>query len=304
MFQLYKNEFYLKNPDVLILIEHIVRELEVACLLKVALEKKGLNVRIDTVNFNKERLPLIYKPKIVILPWLYNDIEMDVFRFFKDENSMSSYIINMHHEPITNKDSEEFIIPKGAAKDVYHLCWGREFKNLLKNNGCKEETLLEFGSPRQDFYFGELQGISRCRKSLSEDFSLDLDKRWFLFVANSFHLHTDKQKEYYASIGVDVYGIGKVGAENTYHFFDYVDNYLSNNMDVEFIYRPHPSGVMLEENIKQHKILQEKHKNYHVIFDGAIRDWIINVEGLIFQIPRLLPLESHHLKHQRTMMHL
>ena len=50
----------LKKVDVLIIIEHKVRELESACLLKYEFEKKGYSVVIDGIYPNKESLPFKY----------------------------------------------------------------------------------------------------------------------------------------------------------------------------------------------------------------------------------------------------
>lgn len=283
MLSVYKREVNSSQPDVLIIVEHIVRELESANLLKYQLHKLGLSVAIDSPKFNFQRLPILYSPKVVLTPWAYSDREMDVLRHFKTSEGKSSIIINLHQEQITNNDSMEFVLPRGIAKDVYHLCWGEEFFNALLANGCSEDTLLPYGSIRMDFYLNELRVLSEKKEHLANKYNLDPNKKWLLFVANSFHLHTEEQKSLFSSMGVDIQGIGSVGVKNTYEFFKYTEKLLSSEYSEQFevIYRPHPSMVSLESDIKEHRELSNKHSNYNVIFDYTVRDWILNSDKVV-----------------------
>ena len=105
----------IKEIDVLILIEHKSRELESASLIKFFLEKKGFTVIIDSIKFHKESVVLKYKPKIAIVPWVYSNKELDLFRNF-NRFGPDTIIVNMHHEQISNDGSDAFIVPKDDAK--------------------------------------------------------------------------------------------------------------------------------------------------------------------------------------------
>jgi surface carbohydrate biosynthesis protein len=270
-----------KRLDVLILVEHVVRELEMAVLLKVLLDKKGINSVIDTVKFNKERLPFVYRPKVIIVPWAYGDNEMKVFKYFGQKNLGRSIIINLHHEQITNSDSKDFVVPSGIAKKVYHVCWGGNFYNELLRGGCPESTLLKIGNPRIDFYLKKMKNICHSKEKLSKKFDLDVNKKWILFVANSFHLHTEEQKDLFESYGVDIRGIGKVGIENTYEFLKYSKKLLSERDDVIIIYRPHPSMAHLENDNQKLNDLKRNFSNFKVIFQHSIRDWIVSCDKTV-----------------------
>ena len=63
--------------DILILYEHVQRELKNACILKVLLEREGYTVKIDNVAWRKGILSLKNKPKLIVSPSCQNDYGMN-----------------------------------------------------------------------------------------------------------------------------------------------------------------------------------------------------------------------------------
>lgn len=263
--------------DVLILIEHVARELESAMLIKYFLQKKGYDVIVDSIKFHKEAVVLKYSPNIVIVPWAYTNTEMNLFRSFL-KNNKKVLILNMHHEQLSNEGSDSFIIPQEDAKEVLHLSWGLDFSNKLLENGCKKETIIQCGNPRLDFYKKDLVKISETKESLAKKYNLDKSKRWVVFIANSFHLLTPAQIKVNLDKGVDIKEQIETSKISRNDFLQYADRYLAENDDVEIIYRPHPSFAHLEKERKEIKELEEKYKNFNCISKNSIRDWIINCD--------------------------
>lgn len=262
---------------VLILIEHVARELESAVLIKHFMQKKGYNVIIDSIKFHKESIILKYSPNIVIVPWAYTNKEVDLFRSFLKKNK-KIIILNMHHEQISNEGSDSFIIPQDDAKKILHLSWGSKFSKKLLENGCNQNTIIQVGNPRLDFYKKELIKISENKSRLAEMYGLNPSKKWVLFIANSFHLLTPNQIKINLDKGVDIEEQIESSIRNRREFLDYVDKYLSENDDIEFIYRPHPSFAHVDEKSEEIVLLEKKYKNFKCISKNSIRDWIINSE--------------------------
>lgn len=263
--------------EVLILIEHVSRELESAVLVKYFMEKKGYGVIIDSIKFHKESKVLKYTPDIVIVPWAYSNKEVDLFRSFLRKNK-KVIILNMHHEQLSNEGSDSFIIPQEDAKEILHLSWGSNFSKKLLQNGCDEKTIIQVGNPRLDFYKNKLIKISKSKSELATNNGLDESKKWILFIANSFHLLTPNQIKINLDKGVDIEDQIEASIKNREEFLKYVDKYLSENDDVEFIYRPHPSFAHIDENREEIVSLEKKYKNFKCISKNSIRDWIINSE--------------------------
>lgn len=259
--------------DVAIFIEHISRELESAVYLKVMLEKQGLKCKIYSTHFNIELAKLI-RAKIKIIPWAYDTKDVKAFLGKNIFNNKKTFLLNLHHEQIGCDSDIEFMLPTGVAKEVYHLSWGKKYSNRLKKENINQEKILEFGSPRIDFYHKKMKRFSKDKKSLANEFKLNQEKRWILFAGN-FSL-----KDFSEETIVDLENRGIKGIKeftelskiNYRIFLEWVEKFLKNSPDIEFIYRPHPS----EKVDTSMKKIFEKYSNFRVIREYAVRDWIVN----------------------------
>lgn len=266
-----------REKSVLILIEHVARELESAVLMKYFFEKKSYKVIIDSIKFHKEKVVLKYNPDIIIVPWAYTNKEVDLFRSFRKKNK-KVIILNMHHEQISNDGSDSFIIPQQDAKEILHLSWGNNFTDKLLMNRCSSDTILTCGNPRLDFYKKDLIRISDTKFNIAKKYNLDENKKWVLFIANSFHLWTEEQIRVNLDKGVDIEEQLICSINNRKDFLKYIDKYLTENDDVEVIYRPHPSFAHIEENLEEINNISKKHQNFKCISKHSIRDWILNCD--------------------------
>lgn len=263
------------ETDVLILIEHKARELETAVLLKYFLEKNGLKVIIDSIKFHKESIVLKYKPEIAIVPWAYSNKEVDLFRNFNRFGN-NTIIVNMHHEQISNDGSDAFIVPREDAKKTMHVSWGNNYTQKLLDVNCKSDSIIQCGNPRLDFYKHSLRKLSKSKEELSKMYNLDNSKKWILFIANSFHLLSENQININLAKGVDIEEQISVSIDNRNAFLKYANEYLEENDDSIFIYRPHPSYAHLDKETPEITELCKINKNFRCISENSIRDWIIN----------------------------
>ncbi|MCR4697458.1 MAG: hypothetical protein K5654_09130 [Lachnospiraceae bacterium] len=263
--------------DILIIFEYASRELESALLLEYYLKKEGYSVKVVQASWSENISHLIYQPKIIVIPWCYDDEEYNLFCRYKGSLKKHKFkMLNLHCEQITNKNAVELVLPKGNAKNMYHIAWGKYFEELLVSVGISRKQIEVAGSSRLDFFKEPYRKISKSKEELANQYSLDNNKKWVLLIGNfsqaSFShndLNVVKEKGY-----KDIDAMSQL-AEKTYYelikWFErasYKDNISS---ELEFIYRPHPSELITE----QMKNL-EKNGNFHVIRNYAIRDWIVN----------------------------
>lgn len=263
------------NADILIVVEHTVRELDSAIILMKCLNKKGYKVAIDSPKWNINRLPLMYKPHVVFVPWAYTDKELFIWKQFVDKNGQSSNIINLHHEQITGSASSKFIEPRGSAiNEVYHLSWGSNFTKKLEKI-CKPNLILPYGNMRLDYIHKSMRNFGPSKNDLSLAYNLDESKKWILFISNSFHLQKRKEQEFFEKSGVSILNLAKVGALNTMKFLEFAKKTLTTRNDVIFIYRPHPS--MIDREKKFHELVnlkKEFNESFHVIGELSAGYWI------------------------------
>lgn len=262
----------MKKVDCLILFEHKSRELQSVCLLKYELERRGLSVAVEGAFPNREMLPLKYKVKYLFTPWYYTGTKY-IANFLK--HSPNAIIINLHQEQY-EAEGDNTLVPKGEARYVYHLTWGEAFKEDLIKVGCELKTIINVGSLRLDFLKDKLKTLLPSKKKLSEEFGIDENKRWCLFIADNSHLMEEYQMDEVTEHGKIILRVSKASREC---FLKNVEQYLRNNKDIVFIYRPHPCMSNKDLKSKDIAAIHEKYpNNFFCIYNYPLNAWLINCE--------------------------
>ena len=262
--------------DVLILYEHVQRELKYACILKVLLEREGFIVKIDKYMWRKGLLNLKYKPKLIICPSCQSDIGMN----YIIHNYVGAYdggykILNLYSEQLGDQSTNEILIIKESALNIYHIAWGEYRYKISVEMGLTPEQIRITGSQRLDFAKGIFRRLNATKSELSQKFNLDIDKKWILAIGN----YSNKDEfdfEYYERIGCvnfkELHDLTKDTYYETIKWYEKLINCKYFKEQVEFIYRPHPSEIVTNELLN----IQKNNLNFHIISDLSISDWAIN----------------------------
>lgn len=265
--------------DFLITYEHKARELDAIVLLKQELEKRGYSVLIHSSYENDVyKFPCManIRPKCVIVPAAYNYEVVEYFSFALV--GFVNKIINLQWEQVLSVEEEAdlnaYHNPKGFAQNVVHLCWGKTPQKRLILSGVPESNCIVTGPGHMDILRFPYNKKILNKENLSKKFSLELQKKWILFIS-SFALNdlTGQIKEYNRN------AMGAEYFDNFYNFsvksrteiLKWFDNYLSEHNDSIIIYRPHPDEVNKNNELK---VLEQKYDNFKVISDLVITHWI------------------------------
>lgn len=268
--------------DVLIIYEHVARELESALLLKKELEKYSISARIAQYGWTEPVARFLYNPKIIVAPWCYDDKDYEFFRGFVGGYAGGKFkIINLHSEQIGSSENSAYMLPSGNAKDVYHFVWGDYFKNMLLECETQQEKILITGNIRLDFFRKEYRKICIERTTLAQQYGLDKNKKWLMFIGSfNGEFIQGKDLSHLVERGYrNVEELRKVTLDTYGEILDWL-GFICENKDVksnyEIIYRPHPSECVTDAL----KSLMDKYDNFTVTNDYAIRDWIVNSDIL------------------------
>lgn len=139
-----------KRIDVLIVFEHITRELETCLSLKLELERVNLSCEIVPLHYNKYETSLRFEPRLVILPFLNsrNDYTLARIREIYGDSVIG---LNLHHEQLYNEGTKKFMLPKDDySRDVYHLSWTEKFALDLEESGVESDKISILRNPRFD----------------------------------------------------------------------------------------------------------------------------------------------------------
>ena len=262
--------------DIHILYEHIEREIYNSYLLKFELEKRGYNVKISRAQ--EPRLPFFQAPKLILMPWLFNNINVDDLKigYIKRFNK----ILNLQYEQVMSQMWLDvgYHVSKDKAKFANFLCWGNNRKQVLLENGIPNENIVVIGDIRQDFAKPIFKDFFKTRKQLSEEFDIPEDHEWNLFISSfSFATPTEEQKEYLDKT---------IGEENSKRWYEisvesqkgilsWIEDFVRENPTHEFIYRPHPSEIK-ETDYSYIEKLNDKYPNFHFVFKYSVQDWILS----------------------------
>ena len=260
-----------QDVDVCILIEHVNREFESALLTKVYLERLGLSCEVVCYSYFKYENFWRLNPKLVIVHSCYRNGCLKTLIQFRMKRA--PIIINLHSEQIVNSVRRDLIVGQDEAKDkIYHVSWGKVFTDSLIAAGVKPETIIKCGNPRLDFFKkGLVEQFVCTRESLADHYSLDVNKKWAMYSANTMHLRRIDEKPGNPHWPEAI----EVGTKSFYKIVDWIEQFVKEVPDIEFIYRPHPGEFKIIE--KLHK-LKEQYPNFHIINEQPIRNWLYHCE--------------------------
>lgn len=263
----------MEKIDVIIIVEHINRELESAIIIKEMLTRRGLKTRISSAFFDYGTDLLKYETKLIVTPWCYDNHEMNLIKKFKGDARGFLRILNLHQEQVAFEAATKFVLPKDTAKEIYHISWGEHYKEQLISIGVKDFQIRTVGSTRLQLFDRELSNLLSYKKTeLATFHGLNHKKYWILIVGNfSYGFFDDnkiKQLQARGIVSADL--IRDISRQSYYELLNWYDFLLSKNRDeYELIYRPHPNEPITEELL----LLDRKHQSFHIIRDNSIRDW-------------------------------
>jgi surface carbohydrate biosynthesis protein len=258
--------------DVLIYTEVDNRELDAACLVKTELERRGYKVALERYNrICESGNLLLYRPKLLILPWVYGDNYLS--NFLNNNSSGSLKIINLQSEQILSQRfiDNNYHMPKGTTKQYKHLAWGRVTEKRYLDSGINKNNILTLGNINMDFNKQKFKNLYLNRKEVALKYSLDEDKKWCLFISSFTHPSMSKEEiSSYLERFPFLKNFVEISTASQKTIIKWVEKFVSTNKDVIFIYRPHP----IELDNAELSALSEKYANFFIISELSVRQWI------------------------------
>lgn len=257
--------------DVLILYEHIPRELETCILLGRILEDLGLKVEIRSIPFQFWEAQDQLRPRLAVSPWRTKRI-----LHLKAPGGGMPFVLDLHQEQIGNVSNQKmYYMSEEPFCSFFHAAWGQSFRDGLVEGGVDASKVFVTGYPRLDFYRPELLGLSLSRKKLASLYGLDPEKQWVVIVSSFSHadISSEDRRRFkkYGLTEEDEWANESILSRNS--AFEMISTASAKNPGVEFIYRPHPS--------ESSDVPERKGKGMRVIRELDIRHWFINSDAAL-----------------------
>ncbi len=261
-----------RKVDFIIVYEHWQRELYGDTLLKLELEKRGYSVVIENMSIMTELSWKrdYYEPSVVIYPWIYTDL--DVMRAL-DFRGQVKHIVNLQSEQILSRYTTGRYIKfaVGEARKAYHICWGALSEKRFLESQVNAAHIRKCGNINLDINLPQYASIFEGRREKAVKYGLDENKSWVMFFS-SF-----KDSEFVCSatsnkINEKALIWSNILTDAKREILAWFEQYLINNQDYIFIYRPHPGENVFEDIQLQNLI--KTYKNFRIVPDGIIQEWI------------------------------
>lgn len=265
--------------DFLILYEHVVREYESLLLLKAELCRRGYTVEIRQLLDRKKLRYFTYKkPRVIVTSCLYDNEGLNSHVY--NNIGRCNRVVNLHWEQMLSDTQEEgdWFNFNGNAKKCIQTCWGKKTQSRLIAHGMQEKNCPVTGAVMMDFLLPQFSGYFKTREDLCREFSLNPEKPLFLYISSfGYASMTDKEVDELSKMaGEDFSGFAKTNRISMAQTLEWFDKYLTENPDVQLVYRRHPS----EWNSPALDEMQKKHKNFFVIFEYSVKQWILAADKI------------------------
>jgi len=266
--------------DLMIFIEHVARELDIATALKyLIINRYGLSVEIASIvaaHGRKEALNK-FEPRVAALPFFYSTTAPG------PQDILLTYphvlCVNLAYEQIFSQINQIFKAPKDTYSKNYvlHHAWGNFFSRYLQEFGVPSENIFVNGNPSYALYQSPYATFYPDKSELAQRYSIDTNKRWVLIPENygAAFYDVDRLNEYL-----------KYGLQDAYKYRDFALASFREaiiwwqqaaNLDgLELIIRPRPAvsgDVFLKTCVDRIGVIPE---HLHIIKEGTVREWILS----------------------------
>ena len=267
----------------LALVEHVDRELDVICLVKLLLRQRhGIDLRIANYYADAPLLLAGRPPRVVITPFFYateDAVTADYVGGWPDArfaNLAWEQVFYPSHEAI-KRPRDDF-----TRRKVTHFAWTRTFADYMTSHGASSVRLA--GHALYRLYQQPYRGYFETRADLAARFGLDPAKRW-VFVPENYRwaFFKDAKLRRLAGHGVseaDLFEMRDYCARSLPKLVKWCAG-LAADPGVEVILRPRPATREADMDGVIGKVLKASPRRFHLIKQGSAREWVIASDAVV-----------------------
>ena len=266
-----------KRTDVVLFVEHVARDLDVATAVKYLADRQhGVAVEIASIVMHRQSVLAKYEPRVVALPYGISASAYgmsDILRAWPDSAyvSLSCEQIFRKHQLAVKAPQDSF-----AREHLLHHAWGDFYASYLKQRGVPEDNIFVNGNPTYALYKAPYVAYFESRNGLGDRFGLDPGKRW-IFVPENYGAAFGSDRAVRRPVE------GGLGEAEEVHKFA-VDSLrevarwwslAAEANTAEVIIRPRPATP--REDLRQacQEFVGRLPESLHFIKDGTVREWIL-----------------------------
>lgn len=271
-----------KHIDIAILYEKALRELDVACALKVMLERQGLSVEIIQQDHDYGEALQYFRPRVVVLPFCYQNRSNNIYLMrWRD-----AIFVNLTWEQFFYRGNRKAKTPRGAfpLRHVIHFAWSRDYLALLEEIGVPPARTFLCGNPALGLYRAPYRDYFKGRSELAGVHGLDPTRRWVFFPENyNWAFYEESMLRQMVADGQSQDEVDAMREFATRSFAMAMDwcRQLLVDTDVELILRPRPATLPARMRARVEELIGPLPPRFHVLQDETVREWILAADLVI-----------------------
>lgn len=265
------------NNDVVWLVEHVAREMDVACAVKVLLEHKhGVSVSIRNIYDRVDETLRFKEPKLVVWPFFYTRNALAVDDYLKAWPNAINF--NLSWEELFYKSLLKAKAPSDdfARNSVIHHAWGDFFKEYLIANNVDKKNIFINGQPAYQLYRHPYSRYYNSREWLAQKYDISVNNRWIFFPEN-YRWAFGGKIDLFAKLGGDKSEMLEMQSfcrDSLQTVLDWCNTVAKKEgISVVFRTRPATNSRLIQGFFNEN--VGEKSPRLHFIKEESVREWIL-----------------------------
>ncbi len=274
--------------DIIIFVEHIVREFNIATCLKYLGHQQADDVTIEVCSlpFGFYDALNTYLPRVVLMPSV---------GFFDDPQTKGriihevwpdTIIVNLAWEQFFHNWEKDYRVPQSdyEREEAIYLAWGQEYVDYLTRNGVNPNQIHVNGNLSCAIYDKPYSNYLPTREDLAAEHGLDASKRWLFFPENYFFaFQTNHQLNGRAEVGghkKGLYDFRTWSQKSLEIVIDWLQK-IALAEDIEIIFRPRPAIPLDRYESLFGRKVSSLPPNLHLIKSGSVKEWVLASELVV-----------------------
>jgi surface carbohydrate biosynthesis protein len=271
--------------DVLWLIEHTAREMDVACVVSaLARARYGLTVEIRNLYQHIGDYLRAYRPRVVVHPFVYV-VEGALATEDVYARWPGAIHFNLAWEQIHYRAHLRIKAPAddGARRRTIHHAWGEFYRAYLRQHGVPDEHIFVNGHPSYRLYAEPYGRFFADRSALAKAFGLDPAKRWVFVPDNYRWAFAQRKLPFFLAQGGNARELQSLVdfSVPSLELFLRACREAATDDDLEVVVRPRPSVSTSEFLEFFRRKVGPDIGRIHFLKEGSVREWIMASDVVI-----------------------
>lgn len=275
----------MKRIPVLWLVEHIAREMDVACAVKcLAQDRYGVDITIRNMFLHANELLSDYLPQVVVHPFFYFVsgalATEDYVKTWPDAVHFNLAWEELHYGAYAKikGPGDEF-----TRKRVLHHAWGEFYRDYLMRHGVPAENIFVNGQPAYQLYRPPYSLYYKDRQRLAEEYGLDVGATWVFVPENYRWAFIDRKIEFFTKAGGDpseMLRLRDFCRDSLRQMLRWCNDAAAQD-GFAIVFRPRPSvhSQLIADFF--HENVGRKAASLHFLKGESVREWVLSSDVVL-----------------------